>query len=228
MFTLGPPLWGGDKDEFAGLVMALLHFNDAPGTQIPVSALGGPTVSNGGGASNQVLAAAAYFGSGGWRGTAGPPLRLGRVPPGANDPYTIEFFFNVRVAGSFNRFFGASNTGSGNSIYLYLSGGTLRVARSSGADVATTGSVTVGAWNYVCLQYNPTGTVTTVDLNGVRVLTTSSFSAIAGTGCAVEINGSGGVGGNDAQVDFDAFRWTNGVRRYPTLAPVPTAPFPSS
>jgi hypothetical protein len=228
MFTLGPPLRAAAGDEYAALVQALFHFNDTAGTTIPVSSLGSPSVTNGGGASNQVAAAAAFYGSGGWRATAGPALAA--TPPSAptaGQPYTVEFRFKFVVTASFNRFFGASNTGAGNLLYLDVSAGTLRLAKS-GLTVATSGTVVTGVWNYVCIQFNPTGTSTTVDLNGARVLTTTSFGGISGVGCKVEINGSGGLGGADAQVDFDEFRWTHGVRRYPALAPVPTEPFPDA
>ncbi len=228
MFTMGPPLWGGtETDEYAAMVMALLHFNDAPGTTLPTVSLGAATTSNGATATNQTSAAAAYFDSAGWRSTAANGLDILHVPPDGGAPYTMEFFFRQRTSATLNRFFGAYNTPSGNSFYLAVESGILVYYESGAFSTVSTGApISLDVWYYVCIQYEAGNQY--IDLNGTRVLTSTKGRSVGGTGCTLEINGSGGLGGADAQFDFDEFRWTSGVRRYPVVAPVPTSEFPNS
>lgn len=218
-------MWGNDSDQYAAQVMALLHFNDAPGTSAPVVSLGTATTSNSATGTNQTSAAAARFGAGGWRSTASNGLAILRVPPQPSDPYTIEFLVRANVFGANARFFGAYNSGSGNLFYLQAPLGALSYYNSTSL-FGTTGTLVLGQWHSICMQYL-SGAVT-IDLDGSRVYSGATGRPVGSSGCQLELNGSGGLGGSDGSYDFDEFRWTSGVNRYAGVAPIINGEFPNS
>jgi len=64
MFTMGPPMWGDSAiDPYFLYVKSLLHFEDAPGTTIPVDQIAGVTWNNSNGARAVVSASDARFGN---------------------------------------------------------------------------------------------------------------------------------------------------------------------
>lgn len=235
MFTMGPPLWGGEAgDPYAGSVLGLLHFNEADGTAVPSSSLGSPTITNDGSASapttNAVKSTTPKFGAGAWLAAGGSTgLDVAAVTSSAV-PYTIECFVMPVTLGAFGRFLAATALGGGSAFALAYGGGAVNYVDLTGTNRATTGVMSTGTWYYIAICYD--GTNVRIYQDGTLIFTSSTYSRnLSSDTVTIAIGCSGGLGGADGTARFDEFRWTHGVDRSAggtTPPATPTAEFPNS
>lgn len=226
-------MWGsGVSDPNIAFVKALIHFNDALNTTIPVVSVGSPTLANTGTGGNKVTTTGAQFGSGAFASTSADDYGLSVSSLNdATNPYTIEFFFKPTAFGSYGRFFAATGNASANLFALSCAGGSLFYVDDSGTNQATTGAMSIGVWYHVAICYtNPN---VRLYLNGALVFTSSTYAESMSSDTINLGIGSRSVGmnGSDAQGVFDEFRWTHGVDRSAagaTPPSTPTAEFPNS
>ena len=235
MFTLSPPFWGAEEgDLFAASVVALLHFNEADGTALPVVSLGSASAPNDGSASapttNAVKATTPRFGAGAWLADGGSfGLKPSTVTSSAV-PYTIEFFVMPVTLGAFGRFLGVSALGGGAAFALAYGGGAVNYVDLTGTNRATTGVMSTGVWYYIAICYD--GTSVRVYQDGSLIFTSSTYSrGLSSDTITIGVGCSSGLGGDDGTARFDEFRWTHGVDRSAGGTTPPTTPaaeFPNS
>lgn len=231
MFTRGPAFLSSGGDQYAGKVLALLHFAEGDGSASTVNSLGTASVSNDGAASapasNAVKSASAKFGAGGWLAAGGSTgLKVSKDTSILAEPYTLEFFVKLSSIGGNGRFFNVFTSGVGVAYSLVAAGGAFYVMDSAAFNLATTGGVpSTGVWYHFAITFD--GSVLKVYKDGTQI-----FSSTFGTGSLVSSNtqlGLGcsvGAGGADSTASFDEFRWTQGVNRYPSGLTVPATEYP--
>jgi len=232
MFTRCPTLLSSVVDEYAGSVLALLHFAEADGTATTANALGSATITNDGSASapatNAVKSASAKFGAGGWLSAGGSTgLKVSKNTAGLTAPYTLEFFVKFATLGGFGRFFNAATSGSGILYSLAAAAGAFYYVDATGTNQTTTGgTATTGVWYHFAITYD--GTTLKVYKDGAQIYsTTASPLSLNGTVASLGLGCSVGAGGADGTASFDEFRWTQGVNRYPSGLTVPSTEYPS-
>ncbi len=223
MFTVGPSLFGGERDPYAASVVALLHFNGTNGSttftdQISANTWavirGAPTIST----------AQSKFGGGslvipdsspsGIRNTNAPVLLM-------TGDYSVEAWVYI-ATGSVTAFYATS---ASRSISMTVDSTNVSHLRGTDGTIATGdgGGSLAGRWVHAYIGRQ--GNNNYVACNGVMVSSTGNTSTISGTYLYTEVNT--GFSGSGTAGYVDELRVTNGVCRYTASFTPPTAPFPN-
>jgi hypothetical protein len=227
MFTMGPPLRGGDSDPFFGSVRALFHLDN---NLTDSSATGTVATSSNLAYSNSIVKSGFGF-SGDFTHPSNSAVvtlpSAAALAVGSGD-FTVEFWWYPTELTSGTYFL--AGDGATSDIWFYVSGSSKLGTHILGIEDAGTGSVTllVNTWHHIALARS--GTTVRVFINGVLNYTAAGGSGDSGATAQWTLGSwvAGAGGGSGGRCYIDDFRLTVGAARYTSAFTPPAAPFPNA
>jgi len=221
MFTMGPPMWGGETgDPYWSYVKTLLHFDgslaDSAAVPLTWSASGSAATTGTG----------QLYGTGclDCRTTTSDGITVGggELALGTSD-FCIEAWFYEPNNGSKNQWW-FDHIGSVDSIGLWSLTSSTFVPNGGGGTGLSNQAYSFSTWTHIAIVRN--GNTMYCYLNGVQTHSWSCTGWNHGTGIAQFYLGRSSGGGSGRMLMVDEFRVTVGVPRY-TGAFTPSGPFPN-
>lgn len=222
MFTMGPPLWGGEEgDQFWAYVKTLLHF-DGGTTDSSTAAV---TYTNSGGAV--IASSGQLYGSGALDCRPSNGSRCAgssaALVMGAGD-FCVECWFRDENQGTKNQFVWMLEESSGGRTMSVLSpsAGNLSCNLSGGGPAGSV-AYSYNTWIHSAVTRN--GNNWTHWINGVAAQTWINATFTSASSVSVWVGSASGAG-TSLMTLIDEFRITVGVSRY-TAPFTPAGPFPN-
>ena len=225
MFTMGPPLWGGDSDPLFGSVRALFHLDNSLTDN---STTGTVATQSNVTFSNSIVKPGFAFSGNFTHASNDASVTLPSstaLAVGSGD-FTVEFWFYPTVLTSGLYFVGGD--GATSDIWFYIASGATLGCHVLGQETFSVGpTFTVNTWHHVAVS--KTGIVARVSLNGALVFSFTSNTGTSGATMLWTIGSTPLAGaGSGGRCYIDEFRLTVGAGRYPSTFTPPAAPFPNA
>ncbi len=236
---VGPTFFSSPSggDPYWGDVILLLHFEDAPGTTLPLDSSSFSQALSASTAGLETTNAASLYGSGSLESVstiAGNGGRLGFIPGAHADSeeWTIEFSLYPFSILNWNFGFGFSNSNG----YIILAGpldgansGKIQVSNSGVVTLVSATTITLNAWTHVALTrgYTSPGVYTArLFINGIKEAESTSGAPPFVSGVFWAIGETDSAGFSALNGYLDEFRLTTACRYTADFTP-PTASYPN-